>query len=96
EDMSQYTCSINSLFNQFQLCFTPIPQVKQWYRHGTYRSCKKEREELMFCVGLTGKPKAEQQRRIKERQDAQRHLKMTQRPSQAVWALRTAPPPGFP
>ncbi|KAJ3296679.1 hypothetical protein HK104_001358 [Borealophlyctis nickersoniae] len=96
QEEKEYTCSVWSAFDEMQLCFTVVPQVKHYYRYGTFRNCSEALENFKFCASMKGKPRAEAQRLIKEREEAKYDKKIHDRSSKAVWTLRSQPPPNFP
>ncbi|KAJ3133500.1 hypothetical protein HDU90_005820 [Geranomyces variabilis] len=78
-----------------QLCYTAIPQVKHYYRYGTFRDCSAAREEFNLVLKQRAKA-APLQRMIREREETRYDIKVHERPSKSVWELRTKPPPNFP
>ncbi|KAI8591910.1 hypothetical protein BDZ88DRAFT_449912 [Geranomyces variabilis] len=90
------TCSLWTAFDKMQLCYTAIPQVKHYYRYGTFRDCSAAREEFNFCLKTKGKGRAVAERMIREREETRYDIKVHERPSKSVWELRTEPPPNFP
>ncbi|TPX70830.1 hypothetical protein SpCBS45565_g01485 [Spizellomyces sp. 'palustris'] len=95
-ESKKYTCSVWAAFDKMQLCYTVLPQVKHYYRYGSWRDCSEAREEFNFCLRMKGKNRKEAERLIREREEAKYDKKINERPSRAVWELRTEPPPNFP
>ncbi|KAJ3130906.1 hypothetical protein HK100_007209 [Physocladia obscura] len=88
--------SLWTALDNVQLCYTVIPQMKHYYRYGTFRNCADARRELSFAFSLKGKSEEEQIEITRQREDAKFEKKITERSSSAVWTLRTEPPPNFP
>ncbi|KAJ3158808.1 hypothetical protein HDU86_002491 [Geranomyces michiganensis] len=90
------TCSLWTAFDKMQLCYTAIPQIKHYYRYGTFRDCSAAREEFNFCLKTKGKGRAAAEKMIREREETRYETKVNERPSKGIWELRTEPPPNFP
>ncbi|KAL2915429.1 hypothetical protein HK105_205045 [Polyrhizophydium stewartii] len=90
------TCSMWAAADNLQLCYTALPQLKNYYRYGKWKDCTPLREELFFCWSLRSMPAAAAQAAMRARAEAKDHAKFKQRPSLDVWELRTEPPPNFP
>ena len=37
-------------FDKMQICFTILPQARNYYRFGKFKDCKKERKSLLDCI----------------------------------------------
>ena len=48
--MADETCSVWEAFDQMQLCYTMVPQIKNYYRYGEWKDCSKFREKFYFCL----------------------------------------------
>ncbi|KAI8921966.1 hypothetical protein DFJ77DRAFT_444801 [Powellomyces hirtus] len=96
DEKKEYTCSVWSAFDKMQLCYTVIPQVKNYYRYGTFRDCSEARADFNFCLKMKGKNRVEAERMIKEREETRYDKKVNERPSRDIWELRTEPPRDFP
>ncbi|KAI9088325.1 hypothetical protein DFS34DRAFT_609959 [Phlyctochytrium arcticum] len=92
----EYTCSMWTAFDKVQLCYTAIPQAKYYYRYGKLRDCSQIRSDFAFCFAMKTKSKAEANRLIAHREEELYDRKVEDRPSKAVWELRSQPPPNFP
>ncbi|KAJ3020452.1 hypothetical protein HKX48_000791 [Thoreauomyces humboldtii] len=90
------TCSVWAAFDQMQLCYTVIPQVKHYYRYGTFRDCSEARADFNFCLKMKTKNRLDAEREMQEREDAKYDKKINERPSRDIWELRTEPPHNFP
>ncbi|KAI8835805.1 hypothetical protein BJ741DRAFT_549455 [Chytriomyces cf. hyalinus JEL632] len=88
--------SVWAAMDTLQLCYTPIPQIKHYYRYGTLRDCSSARRELFFAMSLKSKSEEEAIQIARERQEERFRDKITKRTSDGVWTLRTEPPPNFP
>ncbi|KAI8823280.1 hypothetical protein BJ741DRAFT_541639 [Chytriomyces cf. hyalinus JEL632] len=42
--------SVWAAMDTLQLCYTPIPQIKHYYRYGTLRGCSSAHCELFFAM----------------------------------------------
>ncbi|KAI9347212.1 hypothetical protein BDR26DRAFT_834318, partial [Obelidium mucronatum] len=88
--------SVWAAFDTFQLCYTVIPQMKSYYRYGTFRDCTQARKDLLFAMSLKAKDKQEALMIVRDREQSKYNAKITTRSSTNVWTLRTEPPPNFP
>ncbi|KAJ3065995.1 hypothetical protein HDU98_010674 [Podochytrium sp. JEL0797] len=88
--------SLWAAFDTLQLCYTVIPQMKSYYRYGSFRDCKQARKDFMFALRLKGKSDEEAAYLAKERDDGNFRKKITERSSEGVWQLRSEPPANFP
>ncbi|KAJ3013391.1 UNVERIFIED_CONTAM: hypothetical protein HDU68_000717 [Siphonaria sp. JEL0065] len=88
--------SVWTAIDNLQLCYTVIPQMKHYYRYGTFRDCTEARKEVMFAVRMKGKTNEEAKMIVKDREESKFQAKITERSSCNVWTLRTEPPPNFP
>ena len=48
--MENEKCSLWDAFDQMQLCYTLIPQIKNYYRFGEWKDCSRFKEKFMFCL----------------------------------------------
>ncbi|TPX33761.1 hypothetical protein SmJEL517_g03457 [Synchytrium microbalum] len=92
----EYTCSAWAAFDALQLCFTPLPQLRHYYRYGSWKDCAPPRKEFLFCIQMKSKTADEGQKLIGERHQEKERRKFEDRPSIGVWKLRESPPPDFP
>ncbi|KAL3684071.1 hypothetical protein R1sor_002093 [Riccia sorocarpa] len=60
-------------------CYSPVFQVKQYYREGEFDSCKGKWVELFSCISLKTRPAAEVEAVLKQREVAKEH----------IWQFRT-------
>ncbi|KAJ3182291.1 hypothetical protein HDU85_003334 [Gaertneriomyces sp. JEL0708] len=87
DEPKSYSCSVWAAFDKMQLCYTVIPQVKHYYRYGTFRDCSEAREDFQFCLKMKRKSKGEAERLIREREESKYEKKVTERPSRSVWEV---------
>jgi hypothetical protein len=90
------TCSLMEAFDKMQLCYTLIPQVKNYYRYGEFKDCSTLRRDFNFCLSTKTKNKQEASEMIKQRNMKKNIDKFHFRSSAEVWELRQEPPPNFP
>ncbi|EGF82117.1 hypothetical protein BATDEDRAFT_86853 [Batrachochytrium dendrobatidis JAM81] len=97
DDLDQeYSCSVLGLFNDAQICYTMLPQLKSYYRYGTWKDCSPQWKEFRLCVSLQATPKKEKQEILRAHAKLKKLEKFQQRSSLDVWKLREQPLPSFP
>ncbi len=47
--MEEEKCSLWEAFDQMQLCYTMIPQIKNYYRYGEFKDCSKLKDKFYLC-----------------------------------------------
>ncbi|TPX44934.1 hypothetical protein SeMB42_g04161 [Synchytrium endobioticum] len=92
----EYECSAWAAMDALQLCFTPLPQLRHYYRYGAWKSCSAYRKEFVFCLQMKGKSHEDAQDLIKEYHEDKLKKKFQQRSSVGVWQIRDKPPADFP
>ncbi|KAH6581758.1 hypothetical protein BASA60_002251 [Batrachochytrium salamandrivorans] len=92
----EYSCSIWSAFDKAQVCYTVLPQLKNYYRYGQWKDCSAAVKEMTFCMSLQTMSRKEKQLALKAHAQERHDVKFNQRPSKDIWEIRTEPPPNFP
>ncbi|BBN15701.1 hypothetical protein MPTK1_7g00080 [Marchantia polymorpha subsp. ruderalis] len=72
KDKKSLSCSpcIDALW----FCYSPVFQVKQYYREGELDSCKEKWTELFSCISLKTRPASEVEAILKEREVTREHI----------------------
>jgi len=60
-------------------CYSPVYQMTEYYREGTFDNCRHKWTELFGCISLKTKPQSQIQEILQERERAQQH----------IWEFRT-------
>jgi hypothetical protein len=48
--MEDGECSLWEAFDQMQLCYTMIPQIKNYYRYGEWKDCSRFKNKFYLCL----------------------------------------------
>eukprot|EP00249_Psilotum_nudum_P007575 c20665_g1_i1 orf=236-619(-) len=70
----KFKLSCVSCIDAIWFCYTPVHQMKEYYREGTFDSCRKKWSELFDCFYLRTKPDAEVQAILGARERNKPHL----------------------
>ncbi|KAJ3281720.1 hypothetical protein HDU79_010534 [Rhizoclosmatium sp. JEL0117] len=79
--------SVWRALDTLQLCYTVIPQMKHYYRYGTFRDCAQARRDLTFAMSLKSKSEEEAMAIVRERDETHYRTKITERSSIGVWTV---------
>ena len=54
--MQDEKCSLLEAFDEMQLCYTMIPQIKNYYRYGEWKDCSRFKDKFYVCLSTKTMP----------------------------------------
>lgn len=87
DETEELKCSVWDAFDQMQLCYTFLAQMKSYYRYGTTKDCTPHRKHLARCWSLRFKSKEEVRDIMMEYHREKQLRKTINRPSADIWEV---------
>ncbi|KAJ7522514.1 hypothetical protein O6H91_18G015300 [Diphasiastrum complanatum] len=76
-----FTCT--RYFDALWFCYSPVYQMTEYYRDGTFDNCRGKWKDLFDCLSLKTKPLSKAQAIMEEREKSKPHIWQFRTPEEA-------------
>lgn len=92
KQIPEYPCALQYYFDDMIMCFTPLMQLRYYYRFGDIKPCSQALQDWLWCLTTRSmREPVEEQRRLRQRRIDQ-WRRLYQGPnSEQVWQIREVP-----
>lgn len=85
-----YSCSVWEAFDEMQLCYTLSPQLKNYYRFGSFKDCSHLKQKFNACLNSKRMSNEDSQRVLQEvydREQERMQIHGKDRPTKDIWKV---------